>query len=185
MNAAKVILGIGIALVVIVVAGAVLTGGLFFSAGKAVAKSYGSPEKVSATASKIADFQVPDGFSQEYALEQFGITLAAYKGSDGHSHLMLAQMPEGTNDLESKLQTVVPGSVDRTTRLNVVERREATVRGQQATLVISDGTNSDGQPYRQLTTSFQGKNGPAILVISRPSSSWNQADVDQLIASIE
>ena len=73
---------------------------------------------------------------------------------------------------------------DRYTRTQVVGQQQVTVRGQTVTLVLSEGTNSSGQPYRTLTGVFQGKGGPALLSVEAPLSQWNQAEVDAFLASI-
>ncbi len=59
-----------------------------------------------------------------------------------------------------------------------------TIRGQAVTLVTGQGVNSDGQAYRTVTGTFQGKGGPALLSVESPASSWNQDAVDRFIASI-
>jgi hypothetical protein len=58
------------------------------------------------------------------------------------------------------------------------------VRGQETTLVINEGVNSEGVTYRWVTAAFQGKGGPALLVISEPVTRWSQETVETFIASI-
>jgi hypothetical protein len=67
--------------------------------------------------------------------------------------------------------------------MTVVETRPATVRGQETTLVINEGVNSEGVSYRQVTVAFQGS-GPALLVISEPVTRWSQETVETFIAFI-
>jgi hypothetical protein len=67
--------------------------------------------------------------------------------------------------------------------LTVVESYPATVRGQETTLVVNEGVNSEGVSYRQVTVAFQGS-GPALLVISEPVTRWSQETVETFIASI-
>jgi hypothetical protein len=61
---------------------------------------------------------------------------------------------------------------------------QATVRGQPVTFVISEGTNSAGQAYQQMTGVFQSKGGLALLTVEKPTSRWHQATIDTFIASI-
>jgi hypothetical protein len=68
--------------------------------------------------------------------------------------------------------------------MTIIETRPVTVREQEVTLVISEGITSEGETYRQVTAAFQGKGGPALLMLSEPVTSWNQQVVDALIASI-
>jgi hypothetical protein len=144
-------------------------------------------EKVSNAASGIADFSLPADYSPEFTAQLAGYTAVAYNADDGHSHLYLIQSEKETDkeELAKTLANLVPGSSDRNTRLTVIENRTTTIRGQAATVVVSDGVNSEGGSYRQITVAFQGKGGPALLVISEPSERWNQATVDALLASIQ
>jgi hypothetical protein len=115
-----------------------------------------------------------------------GYSVAAYHPGDGHSHLYLIQSEKESDQekLAEMLGQLVPGSSDPKSRLTVVESRPAILRGQEATIILSDGTNSDGEPYRQVTAAFEGKGGPALLVLSEPSERWNQSTVDTFIASL-
>lgn len=145
------------------------------------------PQHVTELASKIADFDLPAGYSPEFTTEIAGYTLAAYKGTAGPSHLYLIQSENEADgeELERMLTQLVPGSSDPNTRLTVIENRTATVRGQEAAMIVSEGTNSENVPYRQVTVGFQGKGGPAMLVFSETIEQWNQESVDAFFQSIE
>jgi hypothetical protein len=141
---------------------------------------------VSETASQIADFTLPSGYTTEFAGKLGDYTAVSYNPGDGHSHLYLIQS-ENSDDrekLSEMLSSLVSGSSDRYSRMTVVESRTATIRGQAATVVISDGVNSAGQKYRQVTAGFEGKGGPALLVIEEPLTRWDQGTVDAFIASL-
>jgi hypothetical protein len=99
--------------------------------------------------------------------------------------LIQSEKEADSEKLEQMLADLVPGSKNSNTRLTVVENRAVTIRGQAATLVISDGVNSEGASYRQGTAAFQGKGGPALLVLSEPTERWDQSTVDAFIASIK
>lgn len=146
----------------------------------------GNPEDVSSAAAEIADFDLPAGYAPEFSASLGSYDLAAYSPGDGHSHLYLIQSENeaDSQELEKILTDMAPGSRDPNTRLTVIENRTATIRGQAATLVISDGVNHEGESYRQITAAFQGKGGPALLVLSEPAESWDISTVDALIASI-
>jgi hypothetical protein len=147
------------------------------------------PADVSTSAARIAEFSLPEGYQPEMAADLGGYSIVMYNSGDGHSHLYLVQAPESKDLSQAKLEEMLgqtqSGKKDRATRMTVVEKRAASIRGQESTLVISEGTNSDGDPYRQVTAAFQGKGGPALLVMSEPTSRWDDARVNQLIASIQ
>jgi hypothetical protein len=147
----------------------------------------GDSGEVTSAAAEIADFELPAGYHSDFTANLLGYTVAAYNPGDGNSHLYLIQSEKESDaeKLEQMLAELVPGSKDSNTRLTVVENRPATIRGQEVTLVISDGINSDGESYRQVTSAFQGKGGPALLVLSEPIERWDQSAVDAFIASIQ
>lgn len=144
-------------------------------------------EQVTSAAAEIADFELPAGYSADFTARLMGYTVAAFNPGDGHSHLYLIQSEneEDGKHLESMLDQVAPASSDPQTGMTVLETRPLTVRGDATTLVISEGTNSEGNTYRQAAVTFQGKGGPALLVFSQPTESWDPATVDALLASIQ
>jgi hypothetical protein len=52
-------------------------------------------------------------------------------------------------------------------------------------VVVSEGVNSENVSYRQITVGFQGKGGPALLVLSETVEGWDQTVVDTFLASIQ
>ncbi len=148
-----------------------------------------SAQDVAKAAANIADFTLPEEYQPEYTLTLAGFTIVSYNPAGGYSHLFLVQAPadykEDQAKLEETLHQAQSGKKDDTTRMTVVEKRSVAIRGQQTILVISEGVNSSDQPYRQATATFQGKNGPALLVISEPAARWDTARIDRFIASIK
>jgi hypothetical protein len=143
-------------------------------------------EKVVDAAAEIADFDLPAGYQPEFSASLEGYILVSYNPGDGHSHLYLIQSEKESDGekLASMVEQIAPGSYDPQTRMKVIETRLVTVRGQEETLVISEGVTSEGETYRQVTVTFQGKGGPALLMLSEPVTRWNQESVDAFIASI-
>lgn len=144
-------------------------------------------QHVAELAAKIADFDVPEGYVSEFSAEMSGYTLATYKGTTDPSHLYLIQSEKEADgeELERALSQLAPGSSDPNTRTTVIENRPVTVRGQDVTLVISDGVNHEGTSYRQATVAFQGKGGPALLVLSESLDLWSDETVSAFLASIQ
>src|SRR5215208_6875400 len=144
-------------------------------------------QHVTKLASKIADFDLPAGYTSEFSAEMLGYTLATYKGASGPSHLYLIQSENESDgeELERMLTQLAPGSSDPNTRMTVVENRTAIVRDQEVAVVVSEGVNSENISYRQITVGFQGKGGPALLVLSETVERWDQAAVDTFLASVQ
>jgi len=143
-------------------------------------------DQIANAAAEIADFDLPAGYSPEISASLQGYTLVSYNPGDGHSHLYLIQSEKEADGekLASMVEQIAPGSYDPQTRMTVIETRPVTVREQEVTLVISEGLTSEGETYRQVTVAFQGKGGPALVMLSEPVTSWDQQTVDAFIASI-
>src|SRR5215208_2604488 len=144
------------------------------------------PQHTDESAAAIADFDLPAGYSAEFSTSMLGYTVAAYKGPNGPSHLYLIQSEKESDgdELTKMLAQLVPGASDPNTRMTVIENRTATVRGQQATLIISEGVNSENISYRQASIAFKGNGGPALILFSESVEDWDQAAFDEFIASI-
>jgi hypothetical protein len=144
-------------------------------------------EHVNKLASQIADFDAPAGFMEEFSVEMSSYTLASYKGGAGPSHLYIIQSENKADgeELEKMLTEMAPGNKDWKTRMTVIENRPATVRGQEATLVISEGVNHENVTYHQATVAFEGKGGPAMLVFSDTLENWDLEAIEAFLASIQ
>lgn len=145
-----------------------------------------TPEQVSETANEIAEIDVPAGYKAVFSASLNGYTVAGFQPDDDGSHLYLIQSEHAGDylELERALEELRPGKHDFRTRMTVIETRPMMVRGQETTLVISEGVNSKGITYRQALVVFQGNKGPALMTFSEPTTRWNQKSVDTLIASI-
>jgi hypothetical protein len=134
----------------------------------------------------IADFDLPAGYSADFSNSMLGYTVAAYKGPNEPSHLYLIQSEKESDgdELAKMLAQLAPGSSDPNTRITVIEKRPVTLRGQEATLIVSEGVNSENVPYRQVTAAFEGKGGPALLMFSETVEAWDQVAVDEFLSSI-
>jgi hypothetical protein len=143
-------------------------------------------DKVTSTAAEIAGFDLPVGYSPEFSASLEGYTLVSYNPSDGHSHLYLIQSEKESDGekLASMVGQIAPGSYDPQTRMTIIESHPITVRGQEVTMVISEGVTSEGETYRQVMIAFQGNDGPALVMLSEPVARWNQEKVDAFIGSI-
>ena len=87
-------------------------------------------------------------------------------------------------EMEQELRQASQHETGELRDLRVVGRQETTIKGEKVVLTISQGSNSQDQPYRMLSGIFQGKGGPTLLWIGGPVSSWDQAELDAFIASI-
>lgn len=143
-------------------------------------------DQITNAAAAIADFDLPANYRPEFSASLEGYTFVSYNLGDDHSHLYLIQSEKESDGekLASAVEQIAPGSYDPQTRMTIIETHPVTVRGQEVTLVISEGVTSEGETYRQITVPFKGKGGPALIALSEPVSRWDQAKVDTFLASI-
>jgi hypothetical protein len=51
-------------------------------------------------------------------------------------------------------------------------------------LIVREGVTDDGEQMRQVTGLFEGKDGPALLMVAGEVDAWDTEMVDRFIASI-
>lgn len=139
----------------------------------------------SSKAAEIADFELPDGYRHDFSTSFLGFSMIAYSRADGPSHIYLIQSEKDSNGekLAEVMAEMVVGFGNPRTRMTIIETHKVLMCGQETTMVISDIINAEGIPYRQAIIAFEGNAGPALLVFSEPTKTWDQAKVDHLIES--
>ncbi len=188
-NTKKWVIGIGIVAALCLAACGVLSL-VFWRAGSQVARSIKTdPTGVAELGAKIADFDVPPGYVQSTGMSILMYDFVTYMPSEnsGGTIIMLMQFRAGSSYSSEQMQQVIEQqSGQGGASMVVVKSYQATVRGQTSTVVIEDGTTSgnSGITIRELLTTFPGKNGTVMLMISGPKDTWDQALADQFIASI-
>ena len=149
------------------------------------------PQVAIRVGSEIADFEVPEGFGSPYSVRFGEVTLVGYKYQNEKSNLLLAQFPKGTSiNLDEMLRIIREGSNDPNsiwynTKTELVEQTRVTIRGQECTLNISEGTTSDGVEFRMATAKFEGKGGPALVMVAGPLDEWSAEMAEEFISSIQ
>jgi len=143
-------------------------------------------DQVAQNAAQIADFEPPSGFSPEFSASLKGYILVSYRVQGENSHLYLIQSsnPQDADQLTQMLGQMVPSAQDAQTRTTVLETRTVTLRGEETTLILSEGINSEGGRYRQATAAFTGKGGPALVSFSQPLERWNTDTVLTFLFSL-
>lgn len=147
------------------------------------------PQEAAARAEDIADFTPPPGFTAETGIEILGISMVFFNDpAKPDTVIILMQMPI-TGELtdttfDSMREAMERQSGRRLRNVQTIEDRAVTIRGEPARVVVQEGENSDGRPYRQMLAAFQGEDGLALLTIAGPTTEWDQAAFDQSVESI-
>jgi hypothetical protein len=161
---------------------------VFRQLGSRVAQSIKTdPTGVAGMAESMADFDVPEGYSQEMSMSLFVydiIVLARPEGEPGMT-IMLMQVKTGTAYSDEQMQQALERQSGLSTGgMKVVKTYETTIRGHPATVVIEESSQTQGLAVRELITTFPGRGGTIMLMITGTSATWDQSVVDDFIASI-
>jgi hypothetical protein len=150
------------------------------------------PQKIAEIASGIADFQVPQGFEKQYGLRLGGLSLAEYMTNDERTIIFVTQFPAGTSINVDEMMRQLERNSRRESRAwygmttSIIEQKPVTIRGQETTMSISEGTNEQGVLYRMANAEFQGNGeGPAVVMIVGPADEWEIETFEDFIASIQ
>lgn len=150
------------------------------------------PAEVAQIASQIADFDVPETFTKQYGMTIATFSMVQYMTNDEDVFLFVTQFPAGTSINPDEMMREIqnnsrnPNSTWYNNDMHIVEQKPVTIRGEETTLGISEGTSEQGVLYRLANASFQGKGeGPALLMIVGPADEWDTELVEDFIASIQ
>ena len=102
--------------------------------------------------------------------------------------IMLAQfkMPTNQQQMQEQMRRSLEQQSGRSgLQMEVVEVRQATIRGEEVDVTILEGTDDKGFVLRELITSFPGKDGTALLMIIGPTQFWDEDEIDQFVESIQ
>jgi hypothetical protein len=152
------------------------------------------PQGASEAAHAIADYELPEGYQEQIAMDFFAYSMVVI-GSDSTSSLssttkpiiMLAQFQFTTNrqQMEEQMRrSFEQQSGRRGLTMKVVEVKKMTIRGEEVEVTTLEGADDRGFVMRQLVTTFPGKNGTAMLMIMGSAQTWDKEEIDQFIESI-
>jgi len=188
-----------------------LVGGLFLlcccGVGFTIYRGFEStedPADVRRVSSEIVEIDVPDNYQPELAFElkipfYYSIKMAKYRitseinaGADLNAYGMLVLMEvdvlQGEVDAEQELGKRLAGQrgqQNRDLKINSTEMRNFQIRGQDAQFLFQDATERNTQiEFMQITGSFPGKNGTAILMLQIKKEDYHEEEVVRMIESI-
>jgi hypothetical protein len=158
------------------------------SSGPAVERAVVTdPEKLAELGHSITDYQLPPGYQEAFGVQVLGFKLVAFV-RDEDQHLMLMQFPAAAGlsqvEMEQELREASQHETGELRDLRVVGRQETTIKGEKVVLVVSEGTDPQGQAYRMVSGIFPGRGGPTLLWMAGPVADWDQTALDGFIASI-
>jgi hypothetical protein len=157
------------------------------------------PAKARAVAAQIADYELPAGYREIMGLDFVGtkmvmvgpegmMTATSSNGVPQGMVIMLSQLPPGSGSAEQMQAQMVAAMGQRgglgSATMKPGEKVDATIRGQPVTLLRSEGTAKDGTAVRMLSGAFEGKGGPAMLIVFGGTDHWDDAQVTAFLESM-
>ncbi len=151
-----------------------------------------SPEDAAKAAHAIADYDLPEGYQEDAVMNILTTSMVfiAPKVPDRSSPaptIMLAQFRAMGNEeqiREQMRQSFEQQMGRRNLVLKLVETKPMTIRGQETDVAYYEGTDENGTAMRQIITTFPGKKGIAMLMISGLSENWDEEEINSFIESI-
>jgi hypothetical protein len=161
---------------------------LYSNTGRVLSQTIDNePTKVAAVREDIADYTLPVGFGEAQAVRLANFSMVSYTAEDGQTHIFLFQAPGVLilDEYELERQMGLATGKDEWRDVTVIESQPCQIRGEESTLIISEGVSHDGSRYRSASAIFDGNGGTALVNISGPSEDWDQEMVDDFIASLQ
>jgi hypothetical protein len=151
-----------------------------------------NPDRVQAVGREIADYDVPPGYDEMFAMNVMGMQMVAIGPHDPAADtmaIMLMQFPAGVGISQQEIERQMKQALARQMGLGganmaVVGQEQAVIKGEPVTLTVREGTTESGEQIRQVTGLFQGRGGLAMLMVMGEATAWDQAMLDRFMASI-
>jgi hypothetical protein len=154
-----------------------------------------NPEEIRAAANGIADYALPPGYQEEGVINFiFGkmlmISAGDTTGPSARPVIMFMQLPADllTDEEGLRAQTelgIQQAFGNRQYSLEYVGERNAIIREENVSLLIYEGVDENGVPFRQIISEvFPGKAGPTLLFILGPIRGWDDGEIDAFIRSL-
>jgi hypothetical protein len=159
----------------------------FRSTGQALSQAIDDPAKITTVSDNIVNYTLPVDFGEGQAVRLANFSMVSYTAVDGRTHIYLMQVPAGLpiDRDELERQVSLASGTDQWSEMSVIETKPCQIRGEDATLVISEGVSHDATMYRSASAVFVGNGGTALVNISGPAANWDQAMVDSFIESLQ
>lgn len=172
----------------------VCCGGAFWFATRLQDSMTDDPAEIAVIRDGIAPVAVPDGFTPKMGMNlslfgAFQMQMAGYGGPDENFLLLMQMEADGRQDQEIRkqfrLQAAQHSDVEEF-RIESSETRTFEINGEECDFMFARGTLADsGQPFRQVTGVFPGKNGVAFLIYQVAEEEWDESAAEAIVLSLD
>jgi hypothetical protein len=155
-----------------------------------------SPEEAAAVAQSVIDYDLPPGYQEEMAINVLFMKMVVINkgdlssGSPSTLTIFIVGMPSDMamdeDEVRLQFQRQMRQAMNRQDwHLRLVDEEMATIRGQEVSLFLYEGTDDMGAELKQVVSSvFEGKNGNVMFWIMGLESEWDQTEIDAFINSL-
>lgn len=140
-------------------------------------------------AAEITEYELPLNYEPRFGVEIMGTKMVTLEDASDPTAATywLLESKEEAGDFDTLANTMASmtgaGAVD-TSGLTKVSGRDLTIRGKPATITLREGPSAEGAGIREVQLEFEGKSGPAMLLVVGPAENWDQPSIDQFIQSL-
>jgi hypothetical protein len=150
------------------------------------------PQAAAETAHAIADYELPEGYQEEFVMNILTTSMVFMgpKATESRSFeptIMLAQFKAIGNEEQIKDQMRQSFARQKglgNISMKLVDVKKMNIRGQESDVATYEGSTESGFTMRQIITTFPGKKGVAMLMISGPAEYWDEEAINTFIESI-
>lgn len=154
------------------------------------------PAEAAAKGQDIVNYELPAGYREEAAMDMLGLMEMVFitQGSMDTADDMViflarfsipGMSASDTDQMKEQMQQGFSGSSSSGgVTFTEIETREITINGEPTTLTVSEG-ESDGNMMRQAAAGFVSDGKPAMVMIMGPADAWDEAAVEEFLASLE
>jgi hypothetical protein len=148
------------------------------------------PAQIQEAADQLADYQLPAGYHEEFVMDFFGIKALIITHSSNNSVIMMMQFNQALfGDIEQAREQFQDAFLQQfqgeSIQFSQVGQEQVTIRGEEVTLLVYEGSDSLGTDYEQWVTVFNGQEGPVMLMVYGSVGSLDQSELINFLDSIE
>ena len=148
------------------------------------------PAEISQVADDIADYDLPSGYEEEFVMNFLGIRSLFITNQSQGGMIMMVQFNEsffgGLENAQEQFQDSFMQQYNtQDITFNFVEERTVEINGEMTSVQVFQGSDSEGFDYIQWVTVFDGDNGTVMVMIMGSESTWNDAEMESFLNSID
>lgn len=147
--------------------------------------------KVEEKTQEIVSYDLPIGYTPQMGMSLLGMNLGVIEGADSNDILMMIEMPTGTEadkeEMEEQLKSQFSAQFNADdVDFELVDEMEILINGASSTLETFEGSDSDGEEIRMMSTVIESNDGdPAYIMLVGDMDTWDVSMSERFWASMQ